>query len=65
MAGSYCVYFRKNRIIELEKIISKSSYYSWLYAKEVLDGRFIEGEEVVFESIFKLIYEDAFLKEVE
>jgi hypothetical protein len=40
------------RIPELESIISINSYYSYLYARDVIKGRFIEGEKLIARDLY-------------
>ena len=38
---------RGERIPELEDVISTNSYFSYLYARDVIKNRFIEGEKSI------------------
>lgn len=42
--------------IDLEKIISESSAFSYLYAKQILKGRFELGEEAISKNIYYSFY---------
>ena len=43
---------KKERIIDLEKIISKDPYWSNLYARDIINGPFELGEEAIASSIY-------------
>ena len=54
-AYEYCVQFGQNE--EMEKIISKDYYWSLMYAKNVIQTRFILGEtELVKSPAISLMY---------
>lgn len=42
----------KERRIEIENAIHKHSYYSYVYARHILEGRFALGEELVSKNSF-------------
>lgn len=42
--------YNKERFILGEKIISEDDFYSYLYARDIIDGRFIPGEKTMREN---------------
>jgi hypothetical protein len=45
---AYKICYKKNkRITKLENIIASSSYYSYMYARDVVKNRFEEGEKEI------------------
>ena len=56
------VYLRKNTQHSklCEEVISKSSYYSMAYTRDILDSRFLLGEENIKNSMYREEYENYF-----
>jgi len=49
--------YTKSEILKLEKVISNSKHFSFLYAKNILKGPFHHGHAILFnDSIFKNKY---------